>query len=140
MPLLVLIVIAVTILIVVGRLGGIPRIDRRIGPAMVALLAAAGAFATGLRGMWYFSLALIAVSVWYGAAANRKAEEKPRSPAERMGSGQARAILGIAEGAGRAEVEAAYRRLMLRAHPDHGGSNGLAAQLNAARDCLLKKN
>jgi hypothetical protein len=28
---------------------------------------------------------------------------------------------------------------MLRTHPDHGGSSGLAAQLNAARDSLIKK-
>jgi len=27
---------------------------------------------------------------------------------------------------------------MLRAHPDQGGSTGLAAQLNAARDRLLR--
>ena len=36
-------------------------------------------------------------------------------------------------------VLAAYVRLMQRAHPDAGGSKGLAAQRNAARDVLLKK-
>ena len=31
-------------------------------------------------------------------------------------------MLGVGADAGRAEIEAAYRRLMLRAHPDHGGA------------------
>ena len=53
---------------------------------------------------------------------------------------EARSILGVGAEANAVEIEAAYRRLMLRAHPDHGGSTGLAAQLNAARDRLLKKS
>jgi curved DNA-binding protein CbpA len=52
---------------------------------------------------------------------------------------EAREILGVGDEAGRAEIDAAYRRLMRRAHPDHGGSTGLASQLNAARDRLLGK-
>ena len=51
---------------------------------------------------------------------------------------QARDILGVSPAATRAEIEAAYRRLIVRAHPDQGGTSGLAAQLNAARDRLLK--
>jgi curved DNA-binding protein CbpA len=55
-----------------------------------------------------------------------------------MSKADARSILGVGPEASREEVEAAYRRLMQRAHPDRGGSAGLAAQLNAARDRLLK--
>ena len=36
------------------------------------------------------------------------------------------------------EIQAAYMRLMRSVHPDKGGTSGLAAQLNAARDRLLK--
>jgi curved DNA-binding protein CbpA len=49
---------------------------------------------------------------------------------------RARAILGVGPAASAAEIRAAYRRLMRRAHPDLGGANHLAAELNAARDRL----
>jgi curved DNA-binding protein CbpA len=44
----------------------------------------------------------------------------------------------LAPGATSAEIKAAHRELMARVHPDHGGSSYLAAQLNQARDYLLK--
>jgi curved DNA-binding protein CbpA len=53
---------------------------------------------------------------------------------------EARAQLGVNETATAAQIEAAYRRLMLRAHPDQGGTNALAAKLTAARDLLIKKS
>ena len=46
-------------------------------------------------------------------------------------------ILGLQPEAGREEIQAAYRRLIQRVHPDHGGSSYLAARLNQARDVLL---
>jgi curved DNA-binding protein CbpA len=55
-----------------------------------------------------------------------------------MSLAEARSILGVGPTATRAEIKAAYARLMQVAHPDKGGTDGLAAQLNAARDRLLK--
>ena len=51
---------------------------------------------------------------------------------------EARSILGVSAEAGPDEVKAAYTRLMRMAHPDKGGTSGLASQLNAARDRLLR--
>ena len=50
---------------------------------------------------------------------------------------EALAVLGLAEGATEAEIRAAHARLMRTAHPDAGGSDWLAARLNAARDTLI---
>ncbi len=46
-------------------------------------------------------------------------------------------ILGLARGADAQAIRAAHRRLMSRLHPDHGGSDWLAARINQARDVLL---
>jgi curved DNA-binding protein CbpA len=50
---------------------------------------------------------------------------------------EARQILGVGPDATREDIQAAYKRLIRMAHPDSGGTAGLAAQLNAARDKLL---
>ncbi|HWL80547.1 MAG TPA: hypothetical protein VNR89_06325 [Roseomonas sp.] len=57
---------------------------------------------------------------------------------EEMDRAAALAALGLGEGASAAEIRAAHRRLMQRAHPDHGGSAEQAARLNQARDVLLR--
>ena len=132
------------VLVTVGRLSGRRAQTARTLWALVSVAAAGAAVFVGLRGGWVISLALVAVSLYLArrsrAPAPVRAGYVPRSPPvlapSDMSRREACEILGVGESASRAEVEAAYRRLMMRAHPDHGGSAGLAAKLNAARDVL----
>ena len=52
---------------------------------------------------------------------------------------EAYAILGLAAGADAEAIREAHRRLMIKLHPDHGGSDYLATKINRARDVLLHR-
>ena len=63
--------------------------------------------------------------------------KRARQSSEAMTDKKARQILEVGEKATRQEIMASYNRLMKKVHPDLGGSNYFAAQLNAAKDFLL---
>lgn len=129
--------IAVWALVRLGRQGERPgRGHWRVAATLLGAVLLAGAVLAGSRGAWIATAALAGAGLWF-LIASRQRTVAPRM--ESMTDAEARSLLGVAPDASHAEINAAWKRLMARAHPDQGGTEGLAARLNAARDHLLKR-
>lgn len=134
---LVLAAIAVWALVRLGRQG--ERAGRghwRITATLFSAVMIGGGVLAVSRGSWLFGAGLIGAGLWLTIASRQRAVA-PR--AEGMTDSEARSLLGVSADATKAEINAAWKRLMARAHPDQGGTQGLATRLNAARDHLLKR-
>lgn len=74
-----------------------------------------------------------------GSAGGSTGSGPPRPAGADMTSDEAYAILGLSPGATPDQIKEAHHRLMVKLHPDHGGSDYLATQINRARDVLLER-
>ncbi len=93
-------------------------------PAALALLAAITPFAIGL---W---------RIKQGGEEHSPPSSGGDKPLTRE---EALEVLGLEDGASQDDIKASYKNLIKKVHPDHEGSEWMAAKLNQARDLLLDK-
>lgn len=115
----------------------------RLFAGLASVLLTVVGIVLAIKGDWWMGLPLVVLALGSAGGARVRRSQPGGSPPpqrapEGMSAADARSILGVEPTASVADIRAAYTRLMQRAHPDKGGSAGLAAQLNAARDRLLK--
>ena len=111
------------------------RAQWRVAATLFSAVMIAGAVLLASRGAWLPAVALAGAGLWL-TLSSRQRVAPPRT--EAMTPAEARSLLGVSASATPQEINLAWKRLMARAHPDQGGTEGLASRLNAARDRLLK--
>jgi hypothetical protein len=112
------------------------RAEWRVAATLFSAVLIGGGVLLAFRGAWLPAAGLVGAGLWL-TVASRQRVVAPRS--EAMSEAEARSLLGVPAGATQQEINTAWKRLMGRAHPDQGGTEGLASRLNAARDRLLKR-
>ncbi len=107
----------------------------RVTATLFSAVLIAGAVLLAARGAWLPALALAGAGLWLTLSSRQRTSV---TRTEAMSPAEARSLLGVPADATPQEINTAWKRLMGRAHPDQGGTEGLASRLNAARDRLLK--
>ncbi len=119
--------------------GKLQRMTTKDGMALGAALVGA---VLAAKGKPVIGAPLLLGAALFFAKQGKSANSRPRKPVEKAPAPrddiiQASALLGITPDAGANAIRAAHRRLIASVHPDRGGTEALAAQINAARDLLL---
>jgi hypothetical protein len=85
----------------------------------------------------YFLLHTYVIRMRKGTHHENYSQNHANNSFSKMSKKDALQILGLDEGTSNDEIIKSHKRLIQRLHPDRGGSDYLAAKINAAKDRLL---
>lgn len=126
---LVLVLGILAFLLLTGRLNFLIALFGLIGAGLARLLPLLMKYAPYIQQFWRWRQ--------QQAPSYRTHQQADNGINGEMTREQALAILGVEANADQASIIAAHRRLMAKVHPDKGGTDYLAAQLNLAKKTLL---
>ena len=124
----IVLVLVVFVLAMTGKLNAVFALLGVMLAFVWRLVPLALKFAPYLQKLW----GLFNQSKTYSQASSSKATG-------RMSREQALQILGLKPGATEQEIRLAHKKLITKMHPDRGGSDYLAAQINLAKSVLLSE-
>ena len=120
------------LLLLSGKLNAIFAIVGIFLAAIIKLLPIVLQFFPQLRRLWFF---LKRESPVNDPSSSQKKSFVPTD--HKMTVKEAYDVLGLQADASREAILLAHRRLMQKVHPDRGGSNYLATEINRAKDILI---
>lgn len=125
---------------IIGSVAGILAILAATGHLNIITAMIAGAVAM-LPRLMHFAKYIPFISRLYQQNKQSQGQDQHQTPPaagkQKMTTDEAMEVLGLKPGYDKEEVKQAHRRMMQKVHPDRGGSDYLAAQINKAKDTLL---
>ncbi|BBL58619.1 hypothetical protein MKFW12EY_22320 [Methylomonas koyamae] len=123
----ILAVVLLALALLTGKLNGLVALLGVLLAFIVRLMPVLMNYAPQLHRLWRI----------FKESPDDRRRQPPRAPGPDMTREQALQILGLKPGATEQEIVAAHRILIAKMHPDRGGSDYLAAQINLAKKILL---
>lgn len=120
--------ILLVLLVATGKLNWLFALIGVVIATIVRLMPVILNYAPQLHRLW----------TMFGSAARQQQSSRTQRSAT-MTKAEALEVLGLKANASEADIIQAHRKLIARVHPDKGGSDYLAAQINLAKKTLLQR-